>query len=61
MAAHTSRHFCASVAAVSWTLSPLGLGSAHRATPSGHPGTHGAPDSSATGCTPSTAPGRSKA
>ncbi|OFL67427.1 MULTISPECIES: DUF2254 family protein [unclassified Brevibacterium] len=43
LAAHASRHFCATVAAVSWTLSPLGLGSAHRATPSGHPGTHGAP------------------
>lgn len=28
---------------VSWALSPLGLGSAHRGTPSGHPGTHGAP------------------
>lgn len=38
VAAHTSRHFCASVAAVSCALSPLGLGSAHRAPvrPSGH-------------------------
>ena len=38
-------------------VEPAGVGQ----RPQGHPGTHGAPDSSATGCTPSTAPGRSKA